>query len=180
MSQVKEVTEVKLSLAKSKPPQLQVKASGKVPTTGWTNGTLTAFVYIQKPPDGIQDFDFSATPPDGPSGDMVSDIEAGCVIPDPDNYWGHGQKLVGVRIHAANNSMEALYSPAEAGANTFDHPVPWPHITQNTTKVSFPSLIGKQLRVYKTGDALTMDLVFNRANIEISPETNLIVGAWIG
>lgn len=180
MSNVTKVLSVSLSLSKSLPPQLNITVKGEVPTMGWSNATLTPYVYIQVPPDGIQDFDLSATPPDGVSGDKVSEIDAIFTIKDPDNFWGPGKRLAGVRIHAEKNSKEAHYGDAKQ-TELSDRPVPWPWLTDaGSAKFTFPGLIGKQLRVYKTGDALTMDLVFNRVNIEVSPQTNLVVSVWIG
>ena len=41
------------------------------------------------------------------------------------------------------------------------------------------SLIGKQARVYKTGDALTEDFRPDRVNVELSEE-NEIIQIWMG
>ncbi|WP_238543606.1 hypothetical protein [Pseudomonas sp. GM79] len=56
------VVDIKLKLLKSNPPQLPISAIGLVGSAGWTNPRLEPRVYIQFPPDGIQDFDFVADP----------------------------------------------------------------------------------------------------------------------
>jgi hypothetical protein len=59
-------------------------------------------IYVMPPADGIYEYELVATPPDGPSTDALTPIEAQAVrhsIP---------QELKGVRVKAETNSKEAL------------------------------------------------------------------------
>jgi hypothetical protein len=98
--QVYEVTDGKVEILESKPPQVSITAKGVVRTLGWTNGRLDPYVYVQPPPDGIWDFDFVATPPSDPAGDALAPIKSEpYTMPRPENFRG-------VRIHAETNKME--------------------------------------------------------------------------
>jgi hypothetical protein len=103
---VQSVTQVSLSVLESFPPQLQITASGTVPTAGWTNPQLLPRTYIQAPLDGIYDFDFVADSPEGVVAQVVTSISA--------NYlWqSFPSELKGVRIHAATNEQVALLGVA--------------------------------------------------------------------
>lgn len=48
---------------KINPPELFVRAEGQATSSGWSNARLAPWTYITPPEDGIQDFDFIATPP---------------------------------------------------------------------------------------------------------------------
>lgn len=102
MASVMKVVDVDLKILKSNPPQLHISAIGLVGSAGWTNPRLEPRVYIQFPPDGIQDFDFVADPPQG------TDIQVALPI-DASKLWKEPplDKLKGVRVHSANNSIEA-------------------------------------------------------------------------
>jgi hypothetical protein len=186
MQRVLEITSVDISLVKTKPPQIHVVAHGTVPTSGWKNPELSPWFYIRPPDDGIQDFDFAAEEPDGISLDVITCICAEFTIPaDPTDFWGPGKPLVGVRIHARTNSREALFGAAEQAKQAFsiadDDAEPWRALMQKKPALRpISSLIGKSLRVYHTGDPLTKDLRPDRANIELSPSTDLIVQVWFG
>ena len=76
-----------------------ITAAGTVTTTGWSDGQLEPYIYVQPPPDGIWDFVFIAEPPSGPAGDVISPIAA-------NYFWLLGSfQLKGVRIHSATNSI---------------------------------------------------------------------------
>jgi hypothetical protein len=134
MQRVMSVDTASAFILKSNPPQVGVAAAGKVPTSGWTHPALEAWLYIVAPADGIQDFDFVAQPPIGISLPMVSPIAVHAVITrNPQDYWGEGKPLKGVRIHARENSVEAPVDAKEARELTApltaamgDNPVPWP------------------------------------------------------
>lgn len=96
------VVDVELKLLKSNPPQLHILAIGLVGSAGWTNPRLEPRVYIQFPPDGIQDFDFVADPPQGTVIQVVLPIDASKLWKEPPF-----DKLKGVRVHSATNSVEA-------------------------------------------------------------------------
>ncbi len=102
MAKVLEVTEVRLSTLESFPPQLQIRASGIVPTSGWSQPQLMPHVHIQPPPDGIYDFDFVAEPPEGIVPQVISVIHASYVMTN------FADTLKGVRVHASLNSKTTL------------------------------------------------------------------------
>jgi hypothetical protein len=206
MQRVVRVESAETFLLKSHPPKVGVVAHGKVPASGWTNPELTPWFYIAPPADGIQDLDFVAEPPRGGTIilPVISPISAHTVLSRaPDDYWGKGRPLLGVRIHARENSIVAKLSadkPAEvqlagipAGAvdKASPYPWPWPWLTAFAAgggdspfplKGRLPAfdLLGKTLRVYHTGDVLTQDHQPDRANIELSPATERIVDVWFG
>lgn len=131
------------------------------------------------PEDGIQDFDFLAIPPEGIVLTVIRPIVAEVVATaDPLNYWGPGKPLRGVRVHAQTGSLEALLVsdgplvPLDTGA---DFLVRWP-IRGGAAP---DQLIGKRLRVYHTGDALTLDFNLARANVELGADER-IVKVWFG
>ena len=98
---VYEVTEVTVNILESMPPTLVVNASGNTRTGGWTNAGLARRVYIDPPADGIQDYDFVATPPDGGSTDAITEIKAA-----PDSWHDPSAWVRGVRVHAETNKLE--------------------------------------------------------------------------
>lgn len=83
------------------PHALRICATGTVPTTGWTKPSLDPVVYIHPPVDGIYDVTFNATPPSGISGQMMSQVRALKMWPNPP------KGLKGVRVKGANNSVVA-------------------------------------------------------------------------
>ena len=100
MSKVYQVDQVTASIVRGK---VEVRAEGQVNTGGWTDPELIAYVYVMPPLDGIQQFDFVATPPDGPSTDAFVPVKADTTFEKPD--W-----LKGVRVYAQTNDKEALIS----------------------------------------------------------------------
>lgn len=170
------VSQVDVHLQKSNPPTLGVVATGTAPSSGWTDPSLEAWRYVLPPDDGIQDFDFVAQPPAGIVLPVVLPItgEVSSVV-DVLNYWGPGKPLAGVRIHARSNSMEARLSDAAAFSGDL-LPAAWKGLAEAG---SDSNLIGKTLRVYHTGDPLTLDLRPNRANVELGAEER-IVRVWFG
>jgi hypothetical protein len=102
MEKILEVTEVKLAVLESFPPQLQISASGLVQTAGWSNSQLKPHIHIQAPPDGIYGFDFVADPPDEVAAQVISPIEV------TDVWENLPEGVKGIRIHASQNSKTAL------------------------------------------------------------------------
>ena len=104
---------VLLSLQKSNPPNLVIDAEGYASTPLWTNPTLVPHHYLIPPEDGVQGFDFVATPP--PVGTIVfqrlTKTRANTVMPaiDITNFWGPGQALKGIRCYAQTNTKQALF-----------------------------------------------------------------------
>lgn len=174
MQRVLDVDQIDVSLIKTMPPQLLIVASGHVPTTGWSKPALSPWFYIRVPDDGVQDFDFVAEEPHGHAGDVVLPITAETTISrDPQNYWGPGHPLRGVRIHARSNTKEHL----------FDQETVKSAIAINASQAASgigADAVGKVLRVYHTGDMLTRDWRDDRMNIELSPQTQRIVSVWFG
>ena len=110
---VLEVKDVTTTLMKSNPPILVIDAFGTVATSGWTDGRLEPRFYIDFPADGIQDFDFCATPPSGMTLQVITPITARIEWDNPPD------NLKGVRIHAQTNSMEKATSGGADKALTF-------------------------------------------------------------
>lgn len=91
----------------SKSVQLTILASGTVTTSGWSNAELQPFSYIQPPQDGIYDYSFVATPPDGIVLQVLTPISVSYDIQRiPDD-------MKGVRIHTKTNQMSALLSDSD-------------------------------------------------------------------
>lgn len=98
-AKVLEVTSVSFALTKSLPPGLIVHATGKVSSSGWSNGRLVPYVYLAPPQDGIWDFDFIATRPERIALTVISPISASEFI-EPMPSWCRG-----VRVRAGSNEM---------------------------------------------------------------------------
>ena len=205
MQRVLSVESATLHVVNGPQPQIGVSAIGTVPSSGWRNPQLAAWFYIRPPEDGIQDFDFVAEEPDGITLPVVLPVSATLTIGrDRENYWGQNQPLNGVRIHSKSNSVEAEF----AGDGSIDPlfvartlsggdavPWPWAHRPSGGDSVfpmdfdlasggggtpDFSALLGKSLRVYRTGDMLTLDYRPDRANIELNPADRRIVRVWFG
>jgi len=101
---VYDVTSVDVTLDKSKPPFVKVKAKGTVRSGGYTNPRLEMVYYPTPPADGIQDLSFEADPPKGPATDDTPEIESRELdmgqVPD----W-----MRGVRVRAETNKMEKRF-----------------------------------------------------------------------
>jgi len=116
---VYQVNRVTVSLSQSNPQRLSITARGVVPTPGWRQPELIPYVYITPPADGILDFNFIAEPPDETVGQVLSPIVATFPTADsPISARGVGTSpqglgtspmwVRGVRIHASENTKEAL------------------------------------------------------------------------
>lgn len=86
---------------KTNPPQLVVSSSGQVNSSGWSGGKLVPWIYVTQPADGIQDFDFIATAPDGIVLWVMSSISGSGTI-ELENW------MKGVSIHGSNNNVEVM------------------------------------------------------------------------
>jgi hypothetical protein len=141
MQRVLSVDSASIFILKSKPPQVGIVAEGKVPTSGWTDPSLDPWFYVLPPKDGIQDFDFVAEPPTGIVLQCISTVSTTTILPqDPDNYWGKGKPLKGVRIHARDNALEVMLdSKSTCEAHNLAAPMggdghPWPWNTLRALK----------------------------------------------
>jgi hypothetical protein len=188
MQRIMKATGVDISIIKTKPPKILITATGEVTTTGWTNPSLEPWFYLLAPEDGIQDFDFVAEPPTGPAGEKITPIAAQLLVDlDPDNYWGEGKPLRGVRIHS--RSKETIEGTiGKDGPRLLEggdlHPWPWSRLREaqlnaNTLDSPIRDLLGRFARVYHTGDPITMDWRPDRANIELDA-SNFIARVWFG
>lgn len=80
------------------PPQLVIHAMGTVDSTGWSDGRLLPWMYIQEPDDGIIDLEFVATAPSGFVLWTLSPVEGiGKLTLQP---W-----IQGFRIHTSTNHL---------------------------------------------------------------------------
>lgn len=192
MVRVMSVTNVDLHLMKSHPPKIAVWAEGKVASSGWRDASLDAWRYIAPPADGIQDFDFTAEPPAGSALAVVRPISAEALLENVsiENYWGPSRALAGVRVHAQDGAKVVMLGAEAKTTLLMDDTIPWPWKPQSNRELPLPADVvaqltdfktmrGKVLRVYHTGDALTMDLRRDRANVELGPDER-IVQVWIG
>ena len=102
------VDEVRVQITRTKPPAVLIHAIGRAPTTGWSDGQLTQYVYLVPPEDGIQAFDFIAKMPTAGTQvlNVLTPISAHAELPDIDveHYWGKGVPLKGIRTHAVSNA----------------------------------------------------------------------------
>lgn len=99
---VNEIIVLEIELGTSNPPMVNIATIGQVPTMGWTDPELPARVYAKPPADGIQEFDFVATPPSQSEDNMTSDVAAQAYFVKPD--W-----CIGVRVYAQTNQMEKTF-----------------------------------------------------------------------
>jgi hypothetical protein len=100
MRKVRKVTRVKARVIRSKPPRLVVVAEGIASTPGWTRLSLSEYIYIRPPSDGILSFDFVGNPPSKPVPQVEKKVRASKRTRAP--KW-----LKGVRVYAAQNSKVA-------------------------------------------------------------------------
>lgn len=98
-SQPVKIKQVTAATLKVEGGALTVAAVGQVPTGGYTRPTLTRVTYIRQPPDGIQDYTFQATPPDGPATQVISQVKAS------DTWPAMPAWLKGVRIHGVGEGV---------------------------------------------------------------------------
>ncbi len=123
MSRILRIEDVCYSAMKSNPVLYAIRSCGVAATSGWTDPHLSPFVYITPPDDGIQEFDFVATPPSG----IVIPVETPIAATWEGNLpnWAKG-----IRIHSICNSKELLFadtSPSDAfNLRVASGEVPWP------------------------------------------------------
>lgn len=93
---VKKVLSATVTMEKG---ELIVAAVGEVPTGGYTKAMLTRVNYIRAPDDGIQDYEFSATPPAGLATQVISQVRAS------DTWSGPSAWVKGVRIRGDGDGV---------------------------------------------------------------------------
>ena len=119
-AKVFEVTAISFAITEIDKRALLLHANGKVSSSGWRNGRLIPYVYINPPKDGVWDFDFVATVPASLALTVVSPIAAEQLIsPAPD--WCRG-----VRVHAGSNMMERVEPNLDTGGAKLFGVDTWP------------------------------------------------------
>ena len=124
------IDRVTVSRSKGDRPGLSITSHGVVPTPGWSQPELIPYVYIVPPADGILDFNFIAEPPDETVGQVLTSIVATYPIEDSASSaqgigtspLGFGTSPVwvrGVRVHASDNTKEALIDEGSKGGKAF-------------------------------------------------------------
>jgi len=172
---VYEITAVRLSLYKSFPPALAIEVDALVTTSGYTDPELVEYIYVHPPLDGIYDFDCNATPPSGPSQDVLTPITAKYLMdPMPND-------LNGVKVHASNNFMVALLS---AGKNPGTICVKGKLTDEGVECQAFRSVDGElftligNLNGFKNEDEIVVCGTI--ADISICMQGTTIIVSWIG
>ncbi len=93
-----------------KPEKLAVKATGEVPSLGYTAPTLARVLHAKPPKDGVQDFAFTVVPPDGAAGQALAEVSA-------EAEWAGYKKaapwLKGVRVKGAGKAEKVLWLKAD-------------------------------------------------------------------
>jgi len=110
-AKVYSVSKVYFHINKSNPPQLVVNAHGQVNSSCWSNGRLIPWMYVNKPADGVQDYDFVATAPHGKVLWLVSPIAGDGAVMLED--W-----MKGIRVHASSNKSEVMLDDASASVES--------------------------------------------------------------
>lgn len=121
-AKILEINSASYFMYKTNPAILVISAQGTVPTSGWTDGQLSPYIYVTPPKDGIQDFDFIAKPPTGIVLQVLTPIEADWRATMP--KW-----LKGFRIHASSGSKTWKFGeqkPVEESLVIRGGEVPWP------------------------------------------------------
>lgn len=199
MSRVLAVDDVRAYLNRRNPPDLIINATGRVSTTGWTDGRLEPFQYIVPPADGILDIDFQATPPSGIVSQVICPIHASLSMPKPD--WCRG-----VRVHASLNQLEetefggpvqhsgSLQGHAERPDGDPGDTWPWlvcgakqtPNSDEALSERTVPSglpvadLVGRPVRYLRESDMVTKDYFPDRVNIVVFDDRRVIKEIYFG
>ncbi len=109
------VDEVEVTISKTNPVLVVVSARGRASSSGWHDASLSRYIYPVPPKDGVQDFDFYAEMPKPGSIviEVLTPISAQFEFSgvDIENYWGKGQPLKGVRVHAVANDKTVNVVP---------------------------------------------------------------------
>jgi hypothetical protein len=106
---VPQILAAEISVTDAVPPVVTIHARGQVNSGGWSAPRLVKTAFGEIPADGIQDFEFIATPPSGPATAALQEIEAefrwDTVLVDAP--W-----LRGIRVHGADEApKEVLLEP---------------------------------------------------------------------
>tara|TARA_B100000749_G_scaffold256618_1_gene225414 strand:+ start:159 stop:545 length:387 start_codon:yes stop_codon:yes gene_type:complete len=102
--------------------KLVLRASGIANSGGWNGAELLPWVYIDRPVDGVVDFDFVATPP----GDIVTfDMPK---IDTLSQVFRYEDWIKGVRVHSVSGSKTMAFEsePETPSLMSEDDPAPFP------------------------------------------------------
>ena len=103
---VGKILSVEYDIEKSNPPNLVVRATGQVPTSGYRDEQLVRAVYTKAPADGIQDYYLMATPPNGPAATVLSVVKG-------KNRWNaytdEAPWLMGIRVHGIGDGVVLVH-----------------------------------------------------------------------
>jgi len=175
-SKAYDVKDVKLSILKTSPPKLSIVAQGSVPSGGWSDPHLIPYLYIQAPPDGIYDFDFVATPPDGLATQAFEEIEVNHILESI------ADGLKGVRIHASQNAIVSLLNDDSSTGKTVcikgkltDEGIECRALRTENNKLY--TLVG-DLKEFSTGDEVCISGTI--AEISFCMQGTTIAVNWIG
>ncbi|EHQ26250.1 hypothetical protein [Mucilaginibacter paludis] len=102
MEKVAKIESVIATLSKTNPPTLLIEAKGYTNTGGFTNITLSPFVYKKAPANGIWEFDMVADAPVGEANQLVTPVTA--------HYeWKEYSIAVrGIKVYSASNSITII------------------------------------------------------------------------
>lgn len=191
---VMSVLNVELRVLLVNPFKLLILAEGQVNSTGWSEGKLE----FQGLKEGTAEYTFTASPPGGPSGAVISTIHAST------QYADDPQVLTAVRVVSANNEVIVQRdTPAVLSANVRGggdgRPWPW-RMFESAIKTSSPqgngttwpfgratlaslafdcNLRGMLLRVLRPGEVGTSDWNPNRVTMHVD-ESGVIEDVTFG
>ncbi|WP_254511699.1 hypothetical protein [Anatilimnocola floriformis] len=80
-----------------------MEVTGEVPTGGYKDPQIIRVEYIKQPDDGIQDFNFVATKPDGIVTQVISKVSAKYDWKGEIPAW-----IKGVRIHGSGDGVKVM------------------------------------------------------------------------
>lgn len=104
MQKIHSITNLEVSLLKSNPPRLYIKARGLTSSSAWTNIELVPHIYVTPPADGIVEIDFMGLPPKGVRNPYLEKVIAPPLVSEIPEW------LKGIRVITETNSMEYLYT----------------------------------------------------------------------
>ena len=98
---------------------LVLSVQAVAPTLGWTNVDLSPLIYLVPPPDGIQGYVLTGTPPTGPTADVLEVFELSSAISPP--AWLQGVRVTpagrttGLTVHRARQGAQPIGSDSFLG-----------------------------------------------------------------
>lgn len=103
LERVPEIVKIEYTLQASDPPNLVVKATGQVPTGGWTQIQLLRREYVVEPADGIWEYDLLAKRPDGPVTQVITPVTG------TDTWMKvNAGKLKGLRVYGVGSGVKEI------------------------------------------------------------------------